>query len=371
MRILIINWRSLKDPLAGGAELATFEHAKRWVKNHNATVYWLSPPYDGKKNETIEGVNFIYAGRPIQRKLSSLLVNFPIFYASVVYTYFSKFRNKVDLVIDEIHGVPFFTPLYVKEKKLLFVCEVAGEIWDKMYPKPINYIGKGIEKFTYRLYSKFNIPMVAISQSTKDDILNLGVNNNLVKVVYCGMDKIPLLKNIKKEKDLTIIFLNRLVKMKGIERAIEIFYEVQKTNPNAKFWIVGKGEDEYVEYLKKIILNKNITNKVKFWGFVSHDQKIELLRKSTVLLNTSYKEGWGLVNLEANTQGTPAIAFNVSGNTESIKNEYSGYICNTNEEIINKIINTDFKSLHNTSIKYSNEYNWTKQAGEFYTAIVN
>jgi len=34
MKILIINWRSLKDPLEGGAERATLEFAKRWVKKY-------------------------------------------------------------------------------------------------------------------------------------------------------------------------------------------------------------------------------------------------------------------------------------------------------------------------------------------------
>ena len=49
------------------------------------------------------------------------------------------------IVIDEIHGLPFFTTLYVKKPKIAFIHEVANEIWDYMYPFPINILGKFIE----------------------------------------------------------------------------------------------------------------------------------------------------------------------------------------------------------------------------------
>ena len=38
MRILILNWRDIKHPQAGGAELVTFEHVRAWAKaGHHAT----------------------------------------------------------------------------------------------------------------------------------------------------------------------------------------------------------------------------------------------------------------------------------------------------------------------------------------------
>ena len=83
MKVLILNWRALKDPLSGGAELATFEHAKRWVKNHGAKVTWLCPRYKGcsqEAQETLEGVEFKYIGVPLTRNVVSLFVAFPLFY---------------------------------------------------------------------------------------------------------------------------------------------------------------------------------------------------------------------------------------------------------------------------------------------------
>lgn len=370
MRILIINWRSLKDPLAGGAELATFEHAKRWVKNHNATVYWLSPPYDDKKNEVIEGVNFLYAGRPIHtnKNIISFSFKFGLFCLNVMYYVIFKLRKEVDVIIDQYHGVLFLTPLYTRKKVVVYIHEVAGDIWDKMYKFPVNKLGKLFDKLVFIPYR--NKTFITVSQGTKDDLIKTGIPEQNINIVYNGVS-LPIADpyKIKKEKDLTIIFLNRLVKMKGIERAIDIFYEVNKIDPKAKFWIVGRGSEEYVQKLKQKCKKLGIHDKVTFYGFVDEKTKIDLLQKAHVLLNTSYKEGWGLVNIEANSQGTPAVAFDVEGNRESIQNGQNGYTCQTQKEIITKILNINNKKLHQTTLKHANKYNWTKQAGEFYDKL--
>ena len=123
MKILILNWRSIKDPLAGGAELVTLEYAKRWVKRHQAKVTWISAPYNNKiRQETIDGINFEYVGLPLQRdKTLRMLVLFPIFYLLVFIRYLKEYKNKVDIIVDESHGFPFLSNLYSKEKVILYL----------------------------------------------------------------------------------------------------------------------------------------------------------------------------------------------------------------------------------------------------------
>ena len=62
------------------------------------------------------------------------------------------------------------------------------------------------------------------------------------------------------------------------------------------------------------------------------------MQSAHALINTSYKEGWGLVNLEANSQGTPAITFNVEGCKDSIKNGVNGFISETEEDFVKNIL---------------------------------
>jgi len=372
MKILILNWRSIKDPMEGGAERATFEFAKRWVKNHNAKVIWLSPSYDNKiKSESIEGVDFEYIGLPLSRNIFWLLVVFPLFYISVIYTYLTKYKGKVDVVIDQVHGIPYLTPLYVKEKIVVYIHEVAGEIWKIMYPFPVNYLGLIAEKLFFSIYRFLNIKFIANSMSTLNDLRTvLKIKKENISMIPYGVTApIVNLKLIpKKEKNLTIVYLSRLVKMKGIERGIKVFQKVIQKYPEAKMWIIGSGEDKYVNHLKELVIDKKLESSVIFLGYIDGEEKFDYLAKAHVLINPSYLEGWGLVNIEANRMGTPVVAFDVKGCRDSIVNGINEYLSpdgniESMTEKIFKIYEED--NLQESSWKYSNEFDWDSLEKEF------
>ena len=64
MNILILNWRDIKNPKGGGAEILTHEIAKRWVKKgHDIT--WFTAEFEGSRlEELIDGVKVIRRGHP-------------------------------------------------------------------------------------------------------------------------------------------------------------------------------------------------------------------------------------------------------------------------------------------------------------------
>jgi len=377
MRILILNWRSIKDPMEGGAERATFEFAKRWVKKQNAKVTWLSPCYDSNiKNETVEGVDFKYIGLPLSRNIFWLLIVFPLFYISVIYTYLTKYKGKVDVVIDQVHGIPYLTPLYVKEKIVVYIHEVAGEIWEIMYPFPISYIGQIFEKIIFWVYKNSKTHFIC-NTSTEADLTNkLHINSEVIEIINYGVSA-PLTKLTKlpaKEKELTIVYLNRLVKMKGIERGFIVFSKVIKKYPHAKLWVLGRGENQFIDHLKKLAEELKIDKSIKFYGFISDDEKFELLGKAHVLINPSFLEGWGLVNIEANRMGTPAVAFDVKGCRDSIKSGVNGYLSPNNdlESMAKNIIKIyEENDLREPSWDYSNNFDWDLLSDKFYKKLSN
>lgn len=370
MKILIINWRSIKDPLEGGAERATMEHARRWVKKYKAKVTWLSPKYNlNIGSEDIEGIHFHYVGYPLHRKISEVVFTFPLFYFLAFWTYLTNYKGKVDVVIDQVHGIPYLTPLYVKEKIVVYIHEVAGEIWDIMYPFPINKIGRFLERFMYPLYKK--IPFVGAVTVTKE-LQSIGINKDQITTINYGVTAPELNKVPQKNKNLTILFLNRLVKMKGPERAIDIFNMVHKKDNSAKLVIAGKGEAQFEKELKQKVKKLHLDNNVVFAGFITEKEKFKLLSLSHVLLNTSFKEGWGLVNIEANSHGTPAVSFKVKGNTESIKENVSGFLFDENdyEKMADKIISLkNNKAIQKSALEYSKKFDWDIVSSEFYEVL--
>ncbi len=59
MNILIYNWRDIRNPDAGGAEVFTHEVARRWVESGNEVTMFTSAFGGCKKEEVVDGICFI------------------------------------------------------------------------------------------------------------------------------------------------------------------------------------------------------------------------------------------------------------------------------------------------------------------------
>ena len=348
----MLNWRDPKNPKSGGAEYVTHEHVKAWVRSGHTVTWFTSTFKDSKKEEEIDGVNIKRRGNSITVYLLA-----PFFYL------FSK--EKFDLVIDQIHGLPFFTPLYVRKPKIALIHEVASEIWDYMFPFPINKIGKFIEPFYFNLYKR--VMFWTDSGSTADDLVKQGINKKNCTVINCPIRNKSVNVIPKKETKLTFIFVSRVVKMKGIEEVIRAFFYILRKNKNSQLWIVGDGEKKYVEELKENMRSFSISPKVKFFGKVSEKKKIELLRKAHILLHASVKEGWGLVVIEAASQATPAVVYNVAGLKDSVKNGKTGIVLkeNSSKEMAKEALgllndNRKYKLFQKNCIDWVNSLTWEK-----------
>lgn len=361
MKILIFNWRDIKNPLSGGAEVLTHEMARRWVKwGYEVTQFSAIFP-GSKKEEIIDGMRIIRQGKPDIRSFS-LPVHFWAFWF-----YWTKFRGKFDVVIDEIHGIPFFTPLFVKEKKIALICEVAKEIWHQMFSFPWNWIGRIVERFYFRIYRQ--IPFLTISPSTKKDLLKAGISEKNITILPMGATLNLPKKLPSKEKNPTLIFVGRLCQVKNVAEAIGAFFLIIKDFPKAKFWIVGDGEKEYVNYLRKLVRQAKLINQIKFFGFVDEGKKFVLLAKAHILLHPSKREGWGLVVHEANSVGTPAIAYNSPGLRDIVKDGKNGLLCeeNTPEEMSKKVISllrnkSLYQKLQKGGLEEVKKCDWDKTA---------
>lgn len=352
MHILILNWRDPKNPKSGGAEIVTMEHAKAWVKN-GYQVTWFTSKFPGSSSvEKISGVKLVRRG------------NWLTVYVLAVWYYFRE-GKQFDLVIDEIHGLPFFTPLYVKKTKIAFIHEVATDIWDYMYPFPLNKVGRTMESLYLRLYR--NIPFWTDAQSTVEDLEQHGILKENCTVIACPATSQSVKTLPRKEKNLTLIFVSRLVKMKGIEEVVKSFSLILQQVDKAKLWIVGWGEDKYLKRLKQTIAGYKIDDKITFWGALTEEKKLELMRRSHLLLHASVKEGWGLVVIESASQATPSVVYNVAGLRDSVKNGKTGIVLseNTPYEMARAVLllirnKKRYKAIQKNSLDWAKSLTWEK-----------
>ena len=350
MNILLLNWRDPKNPLAGGAEYVTMKHAKAWASaGHGVT--WLTSSFPGGKNtEVIDGVSIVRRGKEV-----SLFFYAPYFYKTA--------RKKYDLVVDEIHGIPFFTPLYVKVPILAFIHEVAGEIWNYAYPFPLKLLGRFIEGVSFSFYRK--IQFWTDAPSTIDELAHMGIARSMCVAIPCPIDNKPLKSPAAKEEDPTFLFVGRLVPVKGVEDAITAFSYLKKVFPKARLWIIGQGKSKYVQSLQLKVRNLNLKESIHFYGFVSPEKKLELMCRAHLLLHPSVKEGWGLVVLEAASQATPTIGYNVSGLKDTIINGETGILVVTRSPVAMAKAATEVMGNHKSyalmqrnCLKFCSSFSW-------------
>lgn len=363
MKILILNWRDPSHPLAGGAEISLIEQAKIWHRKGFA-ITWFSSSFEGaKKEERTQGIHFV-------RKGSHYSV-VPIFVAEYLKGRYRDF----DVYVDCFHFIPFFTPLFIRKKKIVgLINEIAGKIWFDNLFYPFAFIGFVAEPFIIRLYKGYNF--ITGSESAKKDVVTAGIDEKRIFVVHHGFNKLPKV-DVKKANIPTLIFIGRVSQDKGAIDLLKVIGKIVESGLEIKCNIVGKFENKNFESkFRNIIAELKIAKYVKIYGFVSEKKKAELIKDSWLLVHPSKKEGWGLNVIEANSLGTPAVGYKVEGLVDSIVDGRTGVLVEPSieclaEGIINLVKDpTKIGRLGLEAKKWSKEFSWQK-AGEQSLQILN
>jgi glycosyltransferase involved in cell wall biosynthesis len=361
MRILVFNWRDITHPWAGGAELNIHEQAKHWVKENHSVTLFCGEYAGSSRQANIEGINIIRRGG-----------RFTVYLWAIFY-YFWFFRDKFDIIIDIENGIPFFTPLYTRLPKVCIIHHVHTEQFHTEFSPPLSWIGVYLESTVMPIVYK-RVTFITISEGSHNDLVGIGIDPERCSVVYCGLDHVSLHPGNPKTNFPSLVYLGRLMRYKRVGLLINFMEPILREYPNAVLNILGSGPD--IKNLMQIVKDKKLENNVVFHGYVSEERKIKLLQESWIMVIASMKEGWGLVILEANACGTPAIAFNVSGICEAIENSKSGLLVDNEGEFVETtcmlLRDHDLRSrLSIGAIERSKAFNWEIAAAQTLHILFN
>ncbi|HVT01509.1 MAG TPA: glycosyltransferase [Patescibacteria group bacterium] len=361
LRILIFNWRDTRHKWAGGAEVYVQELAKRWVESGNSVTIFCGNVGKLPKNEVIDGVQIYRRG------------GFFMVYVWAVLYYLLKFRGKYDVIIDSENGIPFFTPLYAKERKFLLIHHVHQEVFRKSLKWPGSWLAIFLEAklmpFVYR-----NTQVVTVSPSSKAEIKKHKLTNHEPIIIHNGVDLSKFKPGRKSAKPL-ILYVGRLQYYKSLNIFIRAAKKVLEKYPNAEFIIAGEGGQK--KKLLALAEQIGIAGKIKFTGYISNEEKVKLMQKAWVFVNPSFMEGWGITVIEAAASGTPTVASDVPGLRDSIKNNKTGFLVKYADvsgfaDLISKLIKD--KRLRNDmssrSVEWAQNYSWVKSSSSFYEVFM-
>ncbi len=205
-----------------------------------------------------------------------------------------------------------------------------------------------MDTFLEKLWQKWDLEaarkctkMVAISNVVKERIKRIyGVDAD---VIYPPVDMKPLEKIRKvNRKENWFLYSGRVETYKGVKLAIEACVKA-----GVPLKVAGKGDD--LDEMQHLVQKLNAKGYVKFLGYVSDEEKFDLMSRAQALLFPVRHEDFGIVPVEANASGTPVIAFKEGGVLETIseKNPKTGIFFETYSsdelaKILKKFKSTDF-----------------------------
>jgi len=184
------------------------------------------------------------------------------------------------------------------------------------------------------------------------------------KILYLGVEKDNFSAETKKELK-NIVFIGSLIRGKNIKE----FCNLSKIFPDLNFHIIGR------ELLMKELENISSSN-VIFHGPLRRDQLSIALAKMDLHVLLSRCEGFPKVILETASAGIPSILYGDYGANEWITNNKNGFVLNTKEEVIEKILELikDPDLLISNSqevVKLANRFDWKTIIYDWEKVIVN
>jgi glycosyltransferase involved in cell wall biosynthesis len=305
VRLLFLNWRDIRSPNAGGAEVLTHEIAKRLVARGHSVTWFSSRPDGLPATEEIDGIEVVRSGSETTTRLSAP----------------SYARRDWDLVVEEINTLPYFSHRFARCPVALFIMQLAREVWWYEAPKALAPLGYASEPRYLRSYR--DVPSITISMSTRDDLRALGFRAP-VWIVPVGVYAPPARSLASKEPVGRLVIVCRLVPSKRVDHAIEALALLVREFPQATLTVIGEGPER--QRLESKAEGLGVDDAVVFAGHVDEALKNALLRDSDILVACAVREGWGLTVTEAARQGTPAVAYRVPGLRDSVVDGRTGVL---------------------------------------------
>jgi glycosyltransferase involved in cell wall biosynthesis len=157
-------------------------------------------------------------------------------------------------------------------------------------------------------------PYVTVSEATRAELVELGVDHDRIRVIRNGTPERGDLVDVSRTEHPSLVVLGRLVPHKRVEIAIEALATLTPEFPDLELTVVGEGwwHSQLVEHAHGL----GLADRVHFTGHVSDDEKHEHLARAWVSAVPSIKEGWGLVIVEAGLHQTPTVAFRSAGGVQ-------------------------------------------------------
>jgi glycosyltransferase involved in cell wall biosynthesis len=321
-RVSMLAWRDLDDPEAGGSEVHASTVAALW----------------GQAGIEVTMRTSFAAGHPqvcwrdgyrVIRKAGRYMV-FP----RAAISELMGWHGDRDGLVEIWNGMPFFSPVWAKGPRIVWLHHVHAEMWQMTLPPRLAALGNSLESRVAPPFYR-RTPIVTLSESSKRELIEeLKFKSKRVKVVPPGVDP-RFSPGDEKSPTPLVVAAGRLVPVKRFNELIEVLIRVKEHHPLLEAVIIGEGYKR--QELEAQLRETGAERWIRLAGHVSDDELLELYRKAWVVASAAAREGWGMTITEAAAAGTPAVATRIAGHLDAVVDGRTGILVERREEFVDAL----------------------------------
>lgn len=214
-----------------------------------------------------------------------------------------------------------------KEFKVPHVVTIHGQDFQNTISRNIN-----CKKALFNVLNHID-KIITVSNKLKNVVKDenfynkIEVVNNGIDKDYISVDKIQenyIEKNRINKNLIKILSVSNLKETKGIHINLKAIAKLKEIYSNISYDIIGDGE--YRGKLEELIKELGLEDNVSFLGKLEHKEVIDIMKQYDIFSLPSYKEGFGMVYIEAMAQGIPVIGVKGEGIEDAIENGVNGFL---------------------------------------------
>jgi len=258
------------------------------------------------------------------------------------------------LKLDIYHGLSHELPIGIKKTDAKSIVTIHDLIY-KTYPNDFKFFDRRIYDFKFRYACDNADKIIAVSKSTKNDIIKFyNIPEDKIEVVYQSCQpnfKVKLSDNkvntVLDKYNLPneyLLYVGSVIERKNLLNIVKAL-NIIKDTVKIPLVVVGNGK-EYLQKVKKYIADAKLEKRIIFTSEISFFDLPAIYQKANLFIYPSQYEGFGIPLIESLWSGTPVITSNISSLPEAAG--AGAFYCNPEDEktIADGILKILFDSVY-------------------------
>lgn len=347
----MLAWRDLDDDEAGGSEIHAHNITSIWVQSGLEVTHRTSASTGRPALDTRAGYRVVRRGS-----------RYSVFPRAALAEAVNRY-GRADALVEIWNGMPFGSPVWRRGPRVIWLHHIHGPMWHMSLPKPLGHAGVALEEklgpIVYR-----NQPIVTLSRSSEQELLELGFPARNVSVISPGVDP-GFTPSGPKSPTPLVMAVGRLVPVKDFRRLVGIWAKVLDKVPDAELVIVGEGYERPL--IEAEVARLGVSGSVRLPGRISDAELLDLYRRSWAATSVSVREGWGMTLTEAAACGTPAVATDIAGHADAVVKDRSGLLADHDDDLAAALVSVLTDSvlrnrLESGALQRAGELTWQHAA---------